>query len=77
MSIKDCLGHEAVVGDTIAFSQGNAGAKAWEFGKITKITAKCVYFKGKAGSMYRAQDGDTELRRGEGCFVINREERDK
>lgn len=77
MSIKDCFGHVAVVGDTIAFSQGNAGAKAWEFGKVFKITSKCVYFKGRASGPYRTWDEDTELRRGEGCFVINLEERAK
>ena len=73
--IKDCFGTVAQVGDHIAFSQGNAGAKVWEFGEITKITAKSVYFKGRAGGMWRTWSEDTELRRGEGCFVIDKEKR--
>lgn len=75
--IKDCFGNVAVVGDEIAFSIGNSGAKVWEHGTITKITAKCVFFDGRAGGMFRSWHGDTELRRGEGSFVINLEARGK
>lgn len=78
MSIKDCFGQVAVVGDTIAYSQGSAGAKPWDFGTITKITEKCVYFKGLCGTSRRHNwKEESDLRRGEGCFVINLEERDK
>lgn len=73
--IKDCFGNEARVGDEIAFSMGNAGAKQWEHAEITKITLKSVYFRGKAAGMFREQHGETDLRRGEGCFVINLEKR--
>lgn len=67
--IKDCFGVQAVVGDHIAFSRGNAGAKPFEEAIVTKITEKSIYFKGKTGSMYRRESD--ELRRGEGCFVID------
>lgn len=71
--IKDCFGIEARVGDEIAFSQGNAGAKAWEHAVITKVSSKTVTFRGRAGGMWRDwQDSDSsELRRGAGCFVID------
>lgn len=72
--IKDCFGVQAVVGDHIAFSRGNAGAKPFEEAVITKITAKSIYFSGKTGSMYRWESD--ELRRGEGCFVIDTAKRD-
>ena len=32
--IKDCFGNEARVGDKIAFSQGNAGAKSGNSGRL-------------------------------------------
>lgn len=67
--IADCFGVFAKVGDHIAFSRGNAGAKQFEEAIITKITAKSIYFSGKTGSIYRSESD--ELRRGEGCFVIN------
>ncbi len=73
--IKDCFGHVAVVGDEIAFSRGNAGAKVWEHAVITKITAKSVFFNGLTGCMWRTSS--EELRRGEGSFVINLEARAK
>lgn len=69
--IKDCFGHVAVVGDQIAFSMGNAGAKPWEHGVVTKISAKTITFRGKAAGMFRQWDSETDLRRGEGCFVID------
>lgn len=69
--IKDCFGVVAEVGDHIAFSQGNAGAKAWEHAIITKVSEKTVTFQGKAGGMYRDWHGKTELRRTEGSFVID------
>lgn len=69
--IKDCFGVEAKVGDHIAFSQGNAGAKPWEYAVITKVSKKTVTFVGKAGGEFRHWGGDTELRRSEGCFVID------
>lgn len=69
--IKDCFGVVAVVGDHIAFSQGNAGAKAWEHAVITKVSAKTVTFQGKAGGMFRDWHGKTELRRPAGAFVID------
>jgi hypothetical protein len=72
--IKDCFGVQAIVGDHIAFSRGNAGAKPFEEAVITKITAKSIYFSGKTGSMYRS--ASDELRRGEGCFVIDTTKRD-
>lgn len=59
--IKDCFGVPAIVGDHIAFSKGNVGAQPFEDAVITKITAKSVCF----GERY------SELRRGEGCFVID------
>lgn len=74
--IKDCFGIVAEVGDHIAFSQGNAGAKAWEHAIITKVSDKTVTFQGNAGGMYRDWHGKTELRRGEGCFVIDTAKRD-
>jgi len=67
--IKDCFGRIAQVGDEIAFSRGNARAKEWEKATITRITPKTVMFSGKTGAMYR--HGSDELRRGEGCFVID------
>lgn len=70
MSIKDCFGNVAQVGDEIAFSVGNSGAKTWEIAKITKITEKCVYFNGQPGSNWRHGEV-TELRRADGCFVVN------
>lgn len=72
--IKDCFGIEARVGDHIAFSRGNAGAKPFEMAVITKMTEKSVFFSGKTGSMYRS--ASDELRRGEGCFVIDMSQRD-
>lgn len=69
--IKDCFGIEARVGDHIAFSQGNAGAKPWEHAIITKISRKTVTFAGKAGGEFRHWSDNTELRRSEGCFVID------
>ena len=72
--IKDCFGVQAIVGDRIAFSRGNAGAKPFEEAVITKITAKSIYFSGQTGSMYRS--ASDELRRGEGCFVIDTAKRD-
>ncbi|AFH21247.1 hypothetical protein CR3_gp082 [Cronobacter phage CR3] len=72
--IKDCFGIEARVGDHIAFSRGNAGAKPFEMAVITKMTEKSVFFSGKTGSMYRS--ASDELRRGEGCFVIDTTKRD-
>lgn len=71
--IKDCFGVAARVGDQIAFSQGNAGAKAWEHAVIIKVTSKTVTFRARAGWNGRDwQDLDsTELRRGDGCFVID------
>lgn len=70
--IKDCFGVVAEVGDHIAFSQGNAGAKAWEHAIITKVSNKTVTFHGKAGGMYREwQTKPSELRRTEGAFVID------
>lgn len=76
--IKDCFGVVARVGDEIAFSQGNAGAKAWEHAVITKVSQKTVTFRGRAGGMYRDwQDADSsELRRSEGCFVIDTSKRE-
>ncbi|AFH20975.1 hypothetical protein CL97_gp091 [Cronobacter phage CR9] len=75
--IKDCFGVPAVVGDHIAFSQGNAGAKAWEHAIITKVSEKTVTFQGKAGGMYREwTTKTTELRRTEGSFVIDTTKRD-
>ena len=71
--IKDCFGVQAVVGDHIAFSRGNAGAKPFEEAIVTKITEKSICFKGKTGSMYRRESD--ELRRGEGCFVIDLDKR--
>ncbi|AXN57912.1 hypothetical protein KASHIRA_02710 [Serratia phage vB_SmaM-Kashira] len=68
-TIKDCFGNEVRLGDTIYFSRGNAGAKPWEKSVVTKITAKTITFHGKTGSMYRSES--EELRRGEGCFVID------
>lgn len=73
--IKDCFGNVAQVDDEIAFSQGNSGAKAWEPAKITRITAKCVYFRGVSGDRRFNWTEETELRRGEGCFVIDMEKR--
>uniref|UniRef100_UPI003D4F42BF hypothetical protein n=1 Tax=Escherichia coli TaxID=562 RepID=UPI003D4F42BF len=67
--IKDCFGIGARVGDHIAFSRGNAGAKPFEMAVITKMTEKSVFFSGKTGSMYRSNSD--ELRRGEGCFAID------
>ncbi|QPI18145.1 hypothetical protein POP15_097 [Pectobacterium phage POP15] len=69
--IKDCFGVPAIVGDHIAFSQGNAGAKTWEHAIITKISEKTVTFQGKAGGMFRDWHGKTELRRPAGAFVID------
>lgn len=71
--IKDCFGVEAAVGDHIAFSRGNAGAQAWEHAVITKVTAKTVTFRGRAAGMFRdyAKPDSSELRRGQGCFVID------
>jgi len=69
--IKDCFGVVENVGDHIAVSQGNAGAKAWEHAIITKISDKTITFEGKAGGSFRDWSGKTELRRGEGCFVID------
>lgn len=74
--IKDCFGVVAIVGDHIAFSQGNAGAKEWEHAIITKVTDKTVTFQGKAGGMYRDLHGKTELRRPAGAFVIDMAKRD-
>lgn len=45
------------------------GRKEWEKATITRITPKTVMFSGKTGAMYR--HGSDELRRGEGCFVID------
>lgn len=67
--IKDCFGIVPLVGDTIAFSRGNAGAKPFEKAIITKITDKTITFSGLTGSMYR--DQSETLRRGEGCFVVD------
>lgn len=67
--IKDVFGVEAKVGDHIAFSQGNAGAKKWEHAVVTLVTEKSVCFSGKTGSMFRSVSD--VLRRGEGCFVID------
>lgn len=75
--IKDCFGVEAVVGDHIAFSQGNAGAKAWEHAVITKVSDKTVTFQGKAGGQFRYLHGKTELRRPAGAFVIDTAKREK
>jgi hypothetical protein len=72
-TIKDCLGNEVRLEDTIYFSRGNAGAKAWEKAVVSKITAKTITFSGQTGSMYRS--ASEELRRGEGCFVIDMEKR--
>lgn len=69
--IKDCFGIEARVGDHIAFSQGNSGAKAWEHAIITKVSEKTVAFQGKAGGQFRSWSGKTELRRPAGAFVID------
>lgn len=69
--IKDAFGVEAVVGDHIAFSQGNAGAKAWEHAVITKVSDKTIAFQGKAGGQFRDWSGKTELRRPAGAFVID------
>lgn len=74
--IKDCFGVQAIVGDHIAFSQGNAGAKTWEHAIITKISEKTVTFQGKAGGMFRDWHGKTELRRPAGAFVIDTAKRD-
>lgn len=68
--IKDCFGNVAQIGDQIAFSMGNAGAKGWLHAVITRITAKSVYFEGRPGDNWRWKE-TTELRRGEGSFVIN------
>ena len=73
MMIKDCFGVVAQVGDEIFFSRGNAGAKHWEKSVVSRVTDKSVVFSGKTGAMYR--HGSDELRRGEGCFVINTEKR--
>lgn len=70
MIIKDCFGNVAQIGDEIAFSVGNSGAKTWEIATITKITEKCVYFYGQPGSNWRYGEV-TELRRADGCFVVN------
>lgn len=69
--IKDCFGIVAEVGDHIAFSQGNAGAKTWEHAIVTKISEKTVTFQGKAGGMFRDWHSKTELRRPAGAFVID------
>jgi len=50
--IKDCFGRIAQVGDEIAFSRGNAGAKEWEKATITRITPKTVMFSGKTGALH-------------------------
>lgn len=75
--IKDCFGVPAIVGDHIAFSQGNAGAKTWEHAIVTKISEKTVTFQGKAGGMFRDWHGKTELRRPAGAFVIDVSRREK
>lgn len=75
--IKDCFGIVAEVGDHIAFSQGNAGAKAWEHAIITKVSDKTVAFQGKAGGQFRDWSGKTELRRTAGAFVIDTSRREK
>lgn len=69
MPIKDCFGNVAVVGDEIAYSVGNSGAKSWEISKITRITDKSIFFNGQPGDNWR-QGEIIELRRGNGCFVI-------
>lgn len=70
--VKDCFGVDAQVGDQIAFSMGNAGAKEWLTATITRITEKCVYFEGRPGDNWQ-WDRATELRRTSGCFVINKQ----
>lgn len=72
-TIKDCFGVEARVGDAIFFSRGNAGAQPWERSVITKITAKTITFDGKTGGEWRT--ASEQLRRGNGCFVIDLEAR--
>lgn len=74
MSIKDCFGNVAVVGDEIAYSVGNSGAKTWEISKITRITDKSIFFNGRPGDNWRHEE-NIELRRGDGCFVVNIEGR--
>lgn len=74
MTIKDCFGNLASVGDEIAYSVGNSGAKTWEISKIIRITDKSVFFNGQPGDNWR-QGEITELRRGNFCFVINMEKR--
>lgn len=76
--IKDCFGVVARVGDEIAFSQGNAGAKLWERAVITKVGAKTVTFRGRSAGMFRdwAEPDSSELRRSEGCFVIDTSKRE-
>ncbi len=70
--VKDCFGNVAAVGDEIAFSMGNAGAKEWLTSTITRVTEKCVYFQGRPGNNWQ-WDKVTELRRTTGCFVINKQ----
>lgn len=70
MVINDCFGVSAQVGDVISYSIGNSGAKTWKTSTISKISDKCIYFQGSPGSNWRHGE-IVELRRTQGCFVIN------
>lgn len=72
--IKDAFGVEVQMGDEIAFGRGSRGAQEFRIAEVVRITAKCIYFVGRSGSIW--DTSDTELRRTEGCFVINKEKRD-
>ena len=69
--IKDAFGVEAKVGDIVAYSRGNSGAKEFYTGKVTRITAKCVVIGGTIEVDWAGRPRD-DIKRTAGCFVINK-----
>jgi hypothetical protein len=68
--IRDAFGVVAQVGDILAYSRGNSGTR-FDTATVERITNKSVIFTGRPGSNWRRDA--TELRRGEGQFVIKRD----
>lgn len=67
--IKDAFGVEAKVGDIVAYSRGNSGAKEFYTGKVTRITAKCVIIGDTIEVDWAGRPRD-DIKRTAGCFVI-------